>query len=113
MCPLEFTRQGSLPVASHRLAHLLERRAGSRLNIAHLALGSLRVFRDQLLSQFAFERNQRETPAQQIMQIAGKAQALLRDGQAGDLPTSQAQFPIRAKGAAEDSNGRSDSRDEK
>jgi hypothetical protein len=79
--------------AQHRGAGLLQRLAGHRLDVSHLALGGRRVPPQQLAGQLALQGDHRQVAAEQIVKIARQAEALLADGQRGDLIARRLQFP--------------------
>ena len=83
--PPSSLRQRRVPVAADRLAHLRQRAARDRLESAISRGRLVRASRQQPPGQLRLERDHRQAVAEQVVQVAREAQALLGDGQLGEL----------------------------
>ena len=90
----QLLREARLAVAADRLADLGQRPPGRRLDVAHLRRGPRRVALGQPARQLALQRDQRQGVAEQVVQVAGEAQPLLGDGEAGELVPGLHQFGV-------------------
>ena len=76
--PIEFGRKRVRSVAAHSFADLLERPARDLLDVGHLSLhlSPRRPTLEQPPRQLGLEGDHREAVAEQIVEVAGKAQPL-------------------------------------
>ena len=97
-----------MPVRVHGLPHLCERVPRHVLHLAQLDGGAPGIALEQLLGELALERDHRERVAEQIVEVPGDPQPLLRHGEPRELPAGRAQLPVRAHLPSERGHQRSD-----
>ena len=74
-----------LAVAADRLADLAQRVARDALDVADLGRRGLGVVGQPPARELGLDRDDRQRVAEQVVQVAGEALALVGHGQAGDL----------------------------
>src|SRR5579884_2614471 len=89
---LQFAGERGLTVAGDGFAHFLQGGTRYRLDIANLGGCTLRGNGQQTPGQFAFQRDEREIVAEQIVKVARNAQSLVRHGEPGNLFARGTQF---------------------
>ena len=79
--PFELGVEPGAVVAADRLAHLAQRVARDGLDVGHVGRSRLGVVGQALARELGLERDDRERMAEQVVQVAGEALALVGDGQ--------------------------------
>src|SRR5262249_39767586 len=83
--PFELVCERQPPVALNSLADAGERIAGHRLDVVQLGRGTLRLALDELARQLALQCDHRQAVTEQVVEVTGDSQPLLRDGQPRQL----------------------------
>ena len=83
--PDQLAGQRDVAVALHGAAYVGERVAAEPLEVGDLGAGPLDVDVEELLGQLGLDRDHGERVAEDVVQVAGEAGALVVDGEAGVL----------------------------
>ena len=89
--PDQLLAKRRLTITRHRLAHLAQRTAGDLLRILDLVRGLLWFVWQESPRQLVLKRDQRQAMAKQVVQVARKAQPLLRDRASSKFHARRAQ----------------------
>ena len=94
--PGQLAGQGQLAVALDRTAYVGERVAAEPLEVGDLGAGPLEVDVEEPLGELGLHRDHGERVAEDVVQVAGEAGALVLDGEAGVLLLGVDQVDVAA-----------------